>query len=104
MAANNAMQSLTEKTAGLTLDSITENYPSAHPETNPYDLYRAHLSNVLAEVSGVSRDIVYPTINWTQALEKGDFVIAVPAFRMKGTKPDVLATEWAAKVRRGYLK
>lgn len=99
MAQHNAIELLTKRAEGLTLNSITENYPNAHPESNPLDLYRAHLSNVLAEVSGVDRAIIYPVISWTQVLEKGDFVIAIPALRIKGTKPDVLGKEWEAKVR-----
>ncbi|KAL7794583.1 arginyl-tRNA synthetase [Trichoderma ceciliae] len=80
---------------GLTLDSIAEKYPQAHPEINPLDLYRAHLSNVLTGISGVDSQIIYPAINWTTGLDKGDFVLAVPALRIKGEKPDALAAKWA---------
>lgn len=99
MAQTNAIQQLVDKAGGLTLDSIAQAYPNAHPEANPLDAYRAHISNVLSDISGVSREIIYPVVSWTAALEKGDFVIAVPALRIKGPKPDVLAAEWAAKVR-----
>ena len=31
--------------------------------------------------------------------EKGDLIVAVPALRVKGRKPDELAAEWSEKVR-----
>ncbi|KFA64673.1 hypothetical protein S40285_06162 [Stachybotrys chlorohalonatus IBT 40285] len=95
--AQEGLNQLVSQVEGLTLESISEKYPNAHPEINPYDLYRAHLADILASISGVDRAIVWPAIQWTQGLDKGDFVLAVPALRIKGTKPDVLASEWAAK-------
>ncbi|KAL6858621.1 arginyl-tRNA synthetase [Trichoderma novae-zelandiae] len=95
MAQTAGLDQLTGLVNGLTLNSIAEKYPQAHPEINPLDLYRAHLSNVLAGISGVDPQIVYPAINWTTGLDKGDFVLAVPALRIKGQKPDALANKWA---------
>ncbi|KKP03403.1 arginyl-tRNA synthetase [Trichoderma harzianum] len=97
MAKPAGIDKLTSLVNGLTLDSVTEKYPQAHPEINPLDLYRAHLSNVLAGISGVDTSIIYPAINWTTSLDKGDFVLAVPALRIKGEKPDALATKWAGE-------
>ncbi|KAH0527641.1 hypothetical protein TsFJ059_002617 [Trichoderma semiorbis] len=97
MAKPAGIDKLTSLVNGLTLDSVTEKYPQAHPEINPLDLYRAHLSNVLAGISGVDTSIIYPAINWTTGLDKGDFVLAVPALRIKGEKPDALATKWAGE-------
>lgn len=100
MAQTAGIDQLTSLVNGLTLDAVTEKYPQAHPEINPLDLYRAHLSNVLAGISGVDSQIVYPAINWTTGLDKGDFVLAVPALRIKGQKPDALANKWAEEVYR----
>lgn len=97
MAKPAGIDKLTSLVNGLTLDSVTEKYPQAHPEINPLDLYRAHLSNVLAGISGVDTSIIYPAINWTTGLDKGDFVLAVPALRIKSEKPDALATKWAGE-------
>lgn len=97
MATPAGIDKLTSLVNGLTLDSVTEKYPQAHPEINPLDLYRAHLSNVLAGISGVDTQIIYPAVNWTTGLDKGDFVLAVPALRIKGEKPDALATKWAGE-------
>ncbi|KAI9171926.1 Arginine--tRNA ligase, cytoplasmic [Paramyrothecium foliicola] len=97
MAQQSAVQRLVDQVSGLTLDSLTQKYPNTHPEINAFDLYRAHLSDVLSNITGVDPAIVYPAAQWTQGLDKGDFVLAVPALRVKGAKPDVLATEWAGK-------
>ena len=97
MAQINAIAALTESVQGLSLSAIAEQYPTAHPEVNPLDIYRVHLSNVLSEIAGAGKDVVYSVIMWTSSLEKGDFQVAVPAMRIKGKKPDVLATEWVDK-------
>lgn len=99
MAQPVGLDQLSSLVEGLSLDSIAQLYPSAHPEINPLDFYRAHLSNVLATISGVATATIYPAVNWTSGLDKGDFIVAVPALRIKGTKPDILAAEWAEKVR-----
>lgn len=99
MTQSNIVNQLAQKVEGLTLDGLAQKYPTAHPEINPLDLYRAHLSDVLSKISGVETSIIYPVVMWTQSLDKGDFVVAVPALRIKGKKADVLAQEWAEKVR-----
>ena len=98
MAHQNTIDELAHRVDGMTLDGIVQKYPAAHPDINPLDVYRAHLSDVLSKISGVDTSIIYPVVMWTQGLDKGDFVVAVPALRIKGSKPDVLANEWAEKV------
>lgn len=73
-------------------------YPNCYPEDNPVDIYRAHLTSILTEVTGVDASIVYPALQWTQTLEKGDLVLPIPALRVKGKKPPELAAEWVEKV------
>lgn len=90
--------SVVDKLKELSLDPLPQ-YPNCYPDLNPVDVYRAHLTSILAEVTGVSADIVYPALQWTQTLEKGDLVLPVPALRIKGKKPAELAEEWVAKVR-----
>lgn len=99
MAQPSAIDQLVQRVEGLTLAGLAQKYPSTHPEYNSLDLYRAHLSDALSKISGVDTSIIFPVVMWTQSLEKGDFVVAVPALRIKGSKPDLLAQEWAAKVR-----
>lgn len=91
---------LASQVQGLSLDTLAETFPNIFPRENLLDLWRAHISNVLGDISGVSKDIIYRAISWTSLLDKGDFTIAVPALRVKGAKADVLATEWISKVAR----
>ena len=73
------------------------NIPSARPELNPIDVYRLHLTSILSDITGVDQAIIYPALQWTLTLDKGDLVLPVPALRIKGQKPPALAAEWAAK-------
>lgn len=74
-------------------------YPGCFPAVNPVDVYRSHLTTLLHGVTGVDTSIIYPALQWTQSVEKGDLILAAPALRIKGKKPTELAEEWAAKVQ-----
>lgn len=88
---------LVKLTSTLSLDTIRDKFPNCYPETNPVDVYRAHLTNVLEKVTGVDQKIIYPAIQWTQGLDKGDLIVAAPALRVRGKKPDELVKEWEEK-------
>jgi hypothetical protein len=68
------------------------------PSRYQIDSYRAHITELLHEVTGVDSLIIYPALQWTQTLDKGDLVLPVPALRVKGKKPPELAAEWVEKV------
>jgi arginyl-tRNA synthetase len=89
---------LAEKLKSLNLTSPLPKYPNCYPELNPVDIYRAHLTSILTEVTGVDSAIIYPALQWTQTLEKGDLVLPVPALRVKDKKPPELAAEWVQNV------
>jgi len=93
------VETLTKLLGGFSVKEATEQYPNCYPESNPLDVYRAHLAQVLGEVTGVDTKIIYPALQWTTSLDKGDINMAVPALRVKGKKPDELAKEWVEKVR-----
>ncbi|KAI1758628.1 arginyl-tRNA synthetase [Hypoxylon sp. FL1150] len=97
MASASGINQLLLKLDNLTLDSISDKYPTTHPEVNPYDLYRIHIGEVLAPIIGVAPEKIQPLIQWTNTIDKGDFVLPIPALRIKGAKPDALGAEWAAK-------
>jgi arginyl-tRNA synthetase len=92
------MEQLAQQVDGMSLSAMTDKYPNCHPELNPFDFYRAHLSNVLADITGVNTDIIYRALSWTSGLDKGDLMLAAPALRVKGQKPDELVKQWAEKV------
>ncbi len=81
---------------GFDLAEAERTYPNCHPDTNPFDFYRAHLTKVLTGVTGVDAALVYPALQWTTGLDKGDLILATPALRVKGKKPADLAAEWVA--------
>jgi hypothetical protein len=89
---------LSEKLQSLNLTKPLPKYPNCYPEVNPVDIYRAHLTSILTEVTGVESAIIYPALQWTQTLDKGDLVLPIPALRVKGKNPPELATEWVEKV------
>ncbi|KAF7553956.1 hypothetical protein G7046_g6950 [Stylonectria norvegica] len=80
----------------LGLDKV-DPYPNCHPETNPIDIYRSHITGLMHQVTGVDPKIIFPAVQWTQSLDKGDAIIAIPALRVKGKKPPELVEEWCAK-------
>lgn len=90
---------LVKLASDLSLSEIRDKFPTCYPETNPNDVYRLHLTNLMEKITGVEPGLIYSMIQWTQSLDKGDLVLAVPALRVKGKKPNELAEEWAAKVR-----
>lgn len=96
MAASTEM--LSEKLQSLNVTTPLPKYPHCHPEVNTVDIYRSHLTSILTEITGVESTIVYPALQWTQTLEKGDMILPVPALRVKGKKLNELAEEWVAKV------
>ncbi|KAI1151566.1 arginyl-tRNA synthetase [Nemania diffusa] len=58
-----------------------DKYPNCYPEVNPLDIYRAHITSILHEITGVDNAIIYNALQWTLSLDKGDMVIAIPALR-----------------------
>ena len=74
--------------------------PECFPSLNPFDVYRIHLANALSEVTGVQPKTIYPLLQRTATLDKGDLLLPVPALRIKGERPDVLASRWADQVIR----
>lgn len=66
---------------------------TTYPTLNQVDIYRSHIAEKLAPIAGVPANIVYNALQWTQTLDKGDLMLPVPALRIKGKKPDVLAQE-----------
>lgn len=93
-----AVDQLVKLTSDLSLSEIREKFPTCYPETNPTDVYRLHLTKVLEKITGVDPNIIYPAVQWTQGLDKGDLMLAVPALRVKGKKPNELAEEWGTQV------
>jgi arginyl-tRNA synthetase len=72
----------------------TATFPNSYPHLNPVDAYREHISTILGPIVGQDPAKVYPKLQWTQEMKKGDLTLAAPALQIKGTKP----LEIAAKI------
>ena len=73
-------------------------FPDCFPSLNPVDVYRIHLANSLSNVTGVAAKTLYPLLQRATTLEKGDLLLPVPALKIKGEKPDALASRWVDRV------
>lgn len=66
--------------AGLSINDPTEpsaEYPNCYPTINPVDQYRIHVSELIAKALNLDAKNVYPRVQWTNTLDKGDLVLAV---------------------------
>ena len=71
--------------------------PNSYPALNPVDIYREHLSSIIGPIVGQEAAAVFPKLQWTQTLDKGDLALPVPALQIKSKKPLQLATEIGEK-------
>lgn len=92
------MDELTSQIKSLGLDHVPQ-IPEVltYPTFNQIDIYRSHIAENLAKIVDVQVQIIYNAIQWTQTLANGDLMLAVPALRIKGKKPDAVAQEIAEK-------
>lgn len=66
---------------------------NTYPSLNPFDIYRSHITELLAKQTGIDAKIIYPTLAWTAKPENGDLQLAVPALRQKGKDLKAFAEE-----------
>lgn len=95
--ADTTVEDLHTMLSSLGLKEQITTLPESNPESNPVDIFRCYIAEVLAKTSGVDSALIYPALEWTNQFEKGDLILAVPRLRVKG-KPAELAKEWAEKV------
>jgi hypothetical protein len=80
------MQSLTTALSSLGLSDV-----EAPHSNNVNDVCRTHLTRLIAEITGALPSMVSPAIQCSQSLDKGDFMLATPALRLKDIDPGALA-------------
>lgn len=95
--AAQSMESLTASLKRFGINSVPT-FANTFPTHNAVDVYRAHIATILAPLAGVAPEVVYPALQWTTTLEKGDLTLPVPALRMKGKKPDEVAASLEEQV------
>ena len=69
----------------------------AHANRNPVEMYRHHIAEKLAPITGKSSSEIFERLAWTQTFDKGDLGLPVPSLRIQGKKPGDLAIELAEK-------
>nr|POF22363.1 arginine--trna ligase, cytoplasmic [Quercus suber] len=75
-----------------------------YPDSNPIDIYRAYIIEELQKSTGAEPAIINNAVSWTQDLKHGDLCLPVPALRLKGQKPDELATQIAEQFNCPLIK
>ncbi|CCH41274.1 arginyl-tRNA synthetase [Wickerhamomyces ciferrii] len=94
---------INDSLAKLSLKEPTT-YEGSFPEYNTVDLLRNYITQELSKISGVDPSLIFPALEWTNTLDRGDLLIPVPRLRIKGAKPQDLAVEWAENFPLGeYL-
>lgn len=94
---------LGERLSALQIDPRLLDLPESHPEFNPVDIYRCFVSAHLANITGIDRNTIYTALQWTQSLERGDLILAVPRLRVKLGTPSELAKRWAEEFPQNNL-
>lgn len=92
------MDGLNSSLSNLGINPSLPHYPGASPLTNPIDIYRSYLTEILVHLTKADANRVYPALQCAKTLDKGDLVLAVPQLRIQNVKPADLATSLVGKV------
>jgi hypothetical protein len=98
---HNKMDHFTDRLSVLGVSHLPP-IAAANPTQNPLDIFRSHIAERLVSLagpsSGVTLDAVFSGLDRSTRPETGDFVLAIPRLRIKGSKPQDLGQEWQANV------
>lgn len=95
-----AIQGLETHLQDLGLEVPIPAFPTANIISNPVDLYRCYVAEVVKQVVNCNEDIAYNSIQRTQVLAHGDVVLVVARLRLKGVNIDQVAVDLSNKVIR----
>ncbi|KAL8736989.1 MAG: hypothetical protein Q9181_002129 [Wetmoreana brouardii] len=68
--------------------------PASFEASNPIDIYRSHISKLLAPIAQKPAKDIYERLSWTQTFDKGDLGLAVPSLRVPPKEASAKASEW----------
>ncbi|KAL8706105.1 MAG: hypothetical protein Q9201_000807 [Fulgogasparrea decipioides] len=68
--------------------------PASFEASNPIDIYRSHISELLAPIAQKPAKDIYERLSWTQTFDKGDLGLAVPSLRVPPKEASAKASEW----------
>jgi arginyl-tRNA synthetase len=92
------MDELSTILAAAGLKEPPTKFPDTYPELNPLDVYRAHITELVAPLADVDPKLVLPALARPITLAEGDINLPVAALRIKGKKPLDIAAELAEKL------
>ncbi|KAL4803435.1 hypothetical protein BDV18DRAFT_162997 [Aspergillus unguis] len=87
-----AIESLSLRTS-----SEKSKFPGSFPSLNPVDVYRDHIAEHIGALTGIDPAKIWPRLQWTNTLDKGDLVLAIPALQIKGKSPGDIGKELVEK-------
>ncbi|KAL4920084.1 hypothetical protein BDW62DRAFT_177595 [Aspergillus aurantiobrunneus] len=87
----------------LQTSSDTSKFPNCFPSLNPVDIYREHIAETLGAATGIEAEKIYPRLQWTPTLDRGDLVLPVPSLQIKGKNPQEVTKEFAEKFPESEL-
>ncbi|KAL4736932.1 hypothetical protein BDV11DRAFT_192841 [Aspergillus similis] len=96
MASTDSLPAAVESLS-LQTTAETSNFPNSYPSLNPVDVYREHISEHLSAITGIEAEKIYPRLQFTSTLDKGDLLLPVPSLQIKGKSPADLSKELAEK-------
>lgn len=99
------MESLTSTLAALGVNELPS-IPPGHPSAteHPLNIFRSHIAERLAPIAGVEAKTIFEGLDRSTKPEQGDFVLAVPRLRIKGSKPQELSKKWQSEVSYPYTR
>ncbi|CAI6341665.1 unnamed protein product [Periconia digitata] len=86
---------------GLTLDAPNSDLHDCHILTNPLDLCRLLLAQLLAEILGCEPEEAYRAIQWPNNIFNGDLTVTLPKLR-PGVKPAEFVPELMKKFPKDH--
>ncbi|KAF1973886.1 arginyl-tRNA synthetase [Bimuria novae-zelandiae CBS 107.79] len=102
MDTTKSLEALAAKLKPLGLNEVPAE-PNTYPALNPFDLYRSHVTELLAQSTGIDSKIIYPTLQRTVKTEHGDLQMAAAALRQKRKDMKEFAKEVADKFPQSPL-
>ncbi|KAF2199007.1 Nucleotidylyl transferase, partial [Delitschia confertaspora ATCC 74209] len=68
-------------------------FPACYPQVNPVDGYRIHIAQTLSEITGLDATNIYLFVQRSTTLDKGNWLLPVPALKIEGEKPNDIFPE-----------
>lgn len=96
-----SVNTITESLASLGLKQ-SEEIANSNPAYNVVDVMRNYITNELHDLTGISKDVIFPALDSPSTMDKGDLLVPLPRLRLpKGTDFKTKAAEIAEGFKKG---